>query len=383
MITRKRNSLVSRSRDSVKGTILLPCLFLLSLISLLVLGVQNIGGVSNTVSVALIEKNQASMAAHSGIEIAYGRLVEDWDYAGEQCAPFSDSSSSIDITVTPLGDYEYEVLSGGSHKEAESMVKTRAAVRSWCPDYPLTVGGDLNWQGLSKLMGDCHVNGTIDGTSESFILGDLYLPGDRDVQYDVNGDPISIDGHSIPLIGGEVTVNEPVVEFPTMIFDSLREMAIDQGQFYSGSQAFHFNDMDFEGVVYFEGHNSKVQFRDVTINGILVCDAIQWARIMPHEIFKIRCDDSICPNVAILAPGTRFDVQPDGGVDIYGLTLVDELRLKGDVTFTGPVICESDFRVWTPHSNIFIQYPPSMNNFMSGLLIWADNTIIELEYEEL
>ena len=116
--------MTSDRKSGDRGAVLVPCIFIMSLLVLLTLGVQRIGGTGNCVSDALAERSQVRLAALSGIEIAYERLTTDAEYLGEQCTPLGDPSCAVDITVTSLGDAEYEVVSRSSKGESESAVRT-------------------------------------------------------------------------------------------------------------------------------------------------------------------------------------------------------------------------------------------------------------------
>lgn len=296
------SALQSGSSSSVQGTILVPCIFILSLISLLTVGILNAGGMGNSAMGALTERSRARMAALSGVEVAYRRLAEGLDYGGEQCNPFDDDSCSVDITVTDLGDYEYEVMSHGVLEESECLVRTRALARQWVFDYPFCVGDDMLIEGNhAYLMGDCYVKDILWSKAGGTIAGNLYMPGERDVVYDAYGKPIRIDGYNIPTIEGELHCNQISLDFPTLDLTDLRALAAAAGQVYSGSV--YLRDEDFEGVVYMENCNGPPKLKNVTIHGVLVLDDISVVQVK-NGYLKIRADDAICPSVAILAPDT-------------------------------------------------------------------------------
>jgi len=166
---------------------------MMSLLTILSLGVLRVGGIGNTVSSTLTEKSQAHLAALSGVQIAYGKLAVDKEYGGEECAPFNDSESAVDIDVTDLGDSEFEVLSHGTMGGTESLVRTRARVAPFFLNYPLTVGNNVFLKGTSRILGECYVRDIIWGKETSEITGNVHVMGERDVQYNLEGEPVSIE----------------------------------------------------------------------------------------------------------------------------------------------------------------------------------------------
>ena len=280
------------------GSILVACVFMLSLLSLLALGILNAGGIESSTSASLSRGARARFAALSGIEIAYRRLAEDLDYTGETSTPLDDPNVSVDITVTPQGDYEYEVLSRGIDGNTEKRIRSRVLARQWVFSYPLSIGKDLTWEGTSKILGDCYVKREISGTPSAAIKGDLYLSGQRNITYNGQGEPVMIDGNQIPTITGDVIDCAPDYQFPTIDLSDLRARAAAAGTLYSGSAYFYNQELD--GLIYVE--NCFPVFWDVTIKGTLVCADVPW--IIVKGFMKIRCDENVLENVAIIAPDT-------------------------------------------------------------------------------
>ncbi len=294
--------LSSPFRSAEKGTILVPCIFILSLISVLTIGILNAGGMGNSAMGALTERARARLAALSGVEIAYKRLAGSLDYGGEQCNPFADSSCSVDISVTDLGENLYEVVSHGVLGDSESMIRTNAEAREWTFKYPFCVGDDMLIEGNhAYLMGDCYVKDILWSKAGGTIAGSLYMPGDRDIVYDAYGKVVKIDGYNVPTIEGNVNDCQDSLDFPTLDLSDLRAQAAAAGQIYSGSV--YLKNEDLHGVVYMENCNGSPKLKNVTIHGVLVLDDISVVQIKPGFL-KIRADDAICPNVAILAPDT-------------------------------------------------------------------------------
>jgi len=352
---------------------------MMSLLAMLSLGVLRVGGIGNTVSSTLADRSQAHLAALSGVQIAYGKLAVDKEYDGEECSPFDDSTSAVDIDVTDLGDSEFEILARGTMGGAESLVRTRARVAPFFLNYPLTVGNSVILKGTSRILGECYVRDVLWGKETSEITGNVHAMGERNVQYNVQGEPISIDGYPLPQIGGSIFTNAPMMDFPDVVLSGLREIADASGQVYSGTK--HFRDEHLTGVIYIEGQNSRPFFKDVTIEGLLVCDDVPEIRI-EKGFFKIHCDDDICQNVSILAPQSTLWVDPNALIDVYGLALFRSTDFQGSGTFTGPLVVSHDL-LTLPGSRLYCQFPSFMKEFISTDLLWSEFMVVEMEYEEL
>jgi len=350
----------------------------LTLLSVLSLSVIRVGGISNVVSGVLVEKSQSHLAAQSGLDIAYDKLAQDVDYAGEVCSPFQDSPCSIDISVTALNDTEYEILSRGALGDSETFIRATARAGAWVSQYPLYVGRNLELKGKSTVIGDVFVNNIVSGASTAFVHGNLYMTGERDIQMSVEGYPLTIDGHSVPVVMGTVCTNVPPVDVSLFTLNSLRDMAALSDQVFSGTH--HFDDLDFSGVVFIEGCHSRVYFEDVTISGLLVCDDTTEVRV-DSGFFKIHCRDDICPNVAILAPLSSLWVSPNGLIDMYGMTYFDSADFQGSGTFTGPVVIVNDMLA-LPNSYLCYQLPSDMKEFSNAGVVWNEQRLVELSYEE-
>lgn len=361
------------------GSVVVPFLVMLSLLSLLAVSAIKVGGLGNSASEALVGRSQARMAAHSGVEIAYRRLAANPDYTGEICTPFRDSSCSIDISVTDLGNREFEVLSRGIDGQSECTVRTRTHAAEYVVRYPLCVGGDLELQGESGVLGDVYVENRINGTAPAVISGNVYLEGDRTLMSDLAGNIIFIDGADAPRIDGEAYANAPGVVFPSVNMSVLYDMAFAADQVYSGSVVFE--DRTFEGVVYIEGSGSSPCFADVVIKGLLVCDGVSEIRV-ENGLLKIHADENICPNTAVLAPDSGLMVATDGFMDIHGLSYFESVDFQGGGTFTGPVVVLTDLTS-LPSSYFFCQFPSSMSEFSSSGISWSESIMVELKYAEL
>ena len=286
-----------KTTGGTKGSILAPCLFLLSLMSILAMSTLYAGGIGTRTSAILAENTQVQLAAESGLKIAYQALMDDDTYLGETCTPLAESNCSVEITVTAFPDSEFEVLTHATIGNTNCLIRTKACLKPFGL-YPLTVGNNITLKGKSKILGDCFLQGTLWGKDTSEVTGNVYLTGDREISYNLGGDPIMINGYPPPLIGGEVVCNVPSVDMPEVNFANLRSLAASAGQVFTGT--IHIEDTHFDGVVYIEGSGSKPYFRDVTINGILVCDGTIDITIDNSGFFKIHSDPNICENVAIL-----------------------------------------------------------------------------------
>ena len=358
-----------------RGTILVPCLFMLTLISMITLGILNVGGVGANISAALAQKSQAELVATSGLEIGYRRLCEDLNYSGESCLPLSIPASSVEISVLPLANNEYEITSLGRARDAERLLRTKVQGRQWVYNYPLSVGGDLGLWGSAKILGDCYVTGAIRGGSPAFIAGDL--PGDRDIQYDVYGNPTRVDGYVISGIEGNIHTYARALDFPGISLAALREQAIAAGQLYSG--AVFLENQVFDGVVYIENTYLTPVLSNVVINGTLVCEDV-WILSVGNGFLKVRCNEGVCANVAVIAPETCFAVGVNAEVDLYGLSFFGAGHFFGKGTFTGPLVIWNTL-VTYGGSSLCCQFPAVLKDFIYSNLMWSEHSIKELEFE--
>jgi len=274
----------------------------MTLISILALGIVKASGTGNRVSSSIAQKSQAQMAALSGLDIAYRRLATDLEYEGETCTPFEAASGSVEISLTDLGGWHYEVLSQGVAGSAESLVCSQAIARQWVFTYPLSVGRSLILRGEGRILGDAYVKESIRGYEPALIAGNLFMAGERDVRYNTENEPISVDGNSLPHMAGDVYDLAPDYEFPTLDLTDLRQKAIAAGQVYSGRV--RLRDIDLEGVVYLENCSRTPKLKNVTIDGVLVLDHVSVLSVESDGYLKIRANDDACQNVAILAPNT-------------------------------------------------------------------------------
>jgi hypothetical protein len=233
--------------------------------------------------------------------------------------------------------------------------------------------------GDARVMGDTYVSAILCARPHCVFIGNMSLEGERVITYDPNGVPIAIDGYPIPDIGGEIYTNVKPVQFPTVTLDLLRAIAASQGQVYSSTK--HITNQELTGVVYFENPSTRPFFKDVTLKGILVCDDVSEIRV-ESGFFKVRSDDELCPNVAILAPKSNLWVDPNGELDVHGLTFIQETDFQGKATFTGPVMAVDDLYS-RPDSVLYFQFPSYMKDFISDLFEWSDLEVIELAYEEM
>lgn len=379
------NSIILRQEgEDRRGSILVPCVFMLSLMSVLTVSILKTGGIGSNTSASLAERSQARMAALSGVEIAYERLIADLNYAGETCHPLGDGAVEIDIDAASLGDAEFEVVSEGIVGQSSYKVRTVAKCGQWTADFPISVGGYFEFLGKCTIMGDCFFQGPeFKGEERSRIAGDLYLTGDREIEYDSHGNPNKITGQDAPQIDGEVHLDTPEVDFPNVSLEGLMDIAKAQGNYYKyKGDDFDVSGWNMEGVIYLEDFPSAY-FENCTVQGVLVADDVDILDVRAGY-FNIRCDDDgACPNVAILAPDSKLKLDGSSEVDIYGMVYLRETELvacKG--VFTGLIVVTEDFRTMSG-SEILFQFPSCLTNQIYTQLQWADVSLKEVSYEEL
>jgi hypothetical protein len=153
-------------------------------------------------------------------------------------------------------------------------------------------------------------------------------------------------------------------------------MAVDQGQYFRRGGLLE--NRHFDGVVFL--HGGDYRLRNVSINGILVANAgaMIW---LTHGRLTVRANDSVMPNVAIVAPSSRFRIEYRTELDTRGLAIFDEMRLHGKASFYGPVLTLGDFQA-DPWAELMFQCPPSMREYDYGIFDWRRLIITELEYIE-
>lgn len=380
MQIRSRNNRVTAIGScGERGTILVPCVFMLSLMTLLTLSILKTGGIGSSTSEALAGRTQAHQAALSGVEIAYRRLVENFDYTGEQCWPLGDPRCEIDITVNALADTEFEIVSEGSVGDFESVIRTKARGRQWIYSYPLAVSGNLGLWGNTKVLGDCFAGGVFRGNDPAFVTGDVHLAGQRDIEYDGLGEVSRIDGYNVPEIQGTVHSYARDLSLPALDTASLRSQAAASGQVFTGTVVLR--NREFDGVVYVEDTFLTPIFQNVLINGVLVLDDVPIASVL-NGFLKIRHDPAVCSNVALLGPESLLNIGLLAEVDIYGLTVVDKMDFFGKGTFTGPFVAW-DWVIAYSGAALCFQFPSEMTDHLYDNLLWTENYVLELEYEDL
>jgi len=350
---------------------------MLTLMSLITLGILNVGGIGSTMAEALAQKSQAELVAISGLEIGYRRLCEDLDYSGENCSPLTVPNSTVEISVLPLANNVYEITSLGRSGNAERLLRTQVLGKQWIYNYPLSVGGDSGLWGSTRILGDCYVTDLIRGGNPAFISGDLHLPGNREIQYDVYGNPPRIDGYTVPEIKGSVHTFARAIEFPGISLAVLREQAIAAGQLFSGCVVLQ--NQVFDGVVYVENTYLTPIISNVVINGTLVVEDA-WTMEIVNGFLKVRCQESVCPNVAVIAAETCVITGVNAEFDLYGLSFFGGGHFFGKGTVTGPLVIWNNL-VTYPGSSLCCQFPSTLKDFIYTNLMWSEHSIKELEFE--
>ena len=362
------------------GSVLIPCLFLLSLLSLLAAGVIQAAGTGNRVCATLAQRLQARFAADSGLQIACRRLSTDLNYAGETCDTLQGGAASFDVGVTPLGDSRFELISTGRAGAATCLFRSVVEARSLAPDYPLFVGNTLTTKGHSHILGTCYVKGILEGLGQSKVTGDVHLYGERSVTYDSDLNAVAIDGYSTPEIRGSVYTDAENASAPKVDLSSLRDMALQSGRLISQNE--HLTGEEINGVVYIDETVSRVDLENVTIHGVLASAGTASINVANNGFLKIVCDDDLLCNTALLAPQSLLDAAPNSLLDIFGLTLTRSTDFKGTATFTGPFLVENDL-VTNTDSVMYCQFPAFMTESDFPDLIISEHEIVEIEFEEL
>jgi len=347
------------------GTILVQCLFIFALLSLVAVGVVESGGIGNAISGVLQNNVQARLHAYSGIEMAYCRLSDDQEYAGETFMFSTSPDTGTDITVAPIDEVEYDVVSRGFTTNAECVFHTQVDIRPRVFDYAVTVGNDMNMAGMARIMGDCFVADDAEGNSSAVITGDLDLT--------------KASGGDLPTVNGEVRITDLDITFPAYSMSDLRTQAQTDGYYHSGGIFHVISNQDLTGVVFIESC-WFIGFENVTIDGVLVLNSCYqfW---VDDGYLKVKRDVDIAGNTAILAPYVHFKTNPNTTVDIYGLAYVRSAQLRGDGTFSGPVLVIENFRTLTGATRF--QVPAELKGPEYGVIDFNEFRLTETLYEEL
>jgi hypothetical protein len=352
---------------------------MVSLMSLLVMGIMKSGGIGNLTSKALADRTQSHLYALSGVNIAYHRLKDDLTYTGESHLSFGQKDGDIEIKVADCGNSVYEILSVGAVGNGETRIKTRAFCSQMTSAFPLAVGGIMSLEGKSHILGDCYVKGRFSGESKATIKGDVYLTGDRTTLFSYLGIPANIDGYDVPTITGTLNTGAPLIDLPAISMDELTSK-----YYYSATVLGGYVNVKnkyYKGVVYLDLCYEDPVLSNVVIDGVLIIKTARTLRIT-DGFLKVTCSQTTLPNIAIIGPDGEMNVPAASEIYVYGLTYMEHIRLAGKGSFTGPVIVWDTLET-TVDSNIILQFPSDLTSKVYDNVIWDENYVVELEYQEL
>jgi len=365
---------------------------MLSLLSMVAIGFLAVSKTETEISAALDAGYRARLAAYSGKEITLLKLKTDPLYSGESGMAFPDSAGYADLAVASPRTFERDIESTGYCGAAKSVISVSSTIYPHHFEYAQVVCGDFVLEGYSKILGDLYVTGNIQGDQTAMITGDVHLYGDRAILTDVYGKVVSIDGYTVPEIGGDVLDCQKVLEPADWSLSSLKALALKQGQVYTTNQVF--KNRDLTGVVYLESGVDAV-FQDVTIRGVLVMeapsgfdqliygqdDAISKASIESGCYLKIISDAAVQQDLAVVAPASELEILSTAFLDVKGTLVAGyvDLRTGGDAVVTGTTIVHGLFKGYGEFTG---QSPYETRDTDPPAVLFDDYTVKETEYAE-
>ncbi|MBU0754416.1 MAG: hypothetical protein KJ645_04710 [Planctomycetes bacterium] len=398
---RKSNPIHYRSLR--KGSILIPCLFFLSLFGMTAIGFLTLTRTEVRISQALDEEFQARLAAQSAREYALMKIAADPDYTGETGIAFPKTGLSMDISVTPAGGLDHTLQCDGSCNDTRFVVRQTL---TWTPRayrFALAVGGDMDFKKNSRVLGDVYAFGEFKGEDTALITGDVYLYDSRVVLLDMGGDVIKVDGKEVPEIQGELYDDQDPLQQVEVDVTALQDLAGKGGMIITRNTTLE--DQDLTGVIFImPGIN--VDFKNVTIHGLIVQPETMAAMEMKGAVIlggggvpepidvdgeicvksgrylKIIPDPAIVEDLAILAPVTKLKVEGGGAyLDAKGITIAGEGDFGGggSAVMTGLTYFQGDFKA---DEDYLFQSPAAVRDTDPDAVNFIEYEMTVAEYSE-
>lgn len=372
---------------------LVPCLLLLSLGSVLAVGLLATQRLEVKGTAAWDQAYRARLAGASGKALAYLHLASDPGYGGETGTLLPEGAGSFDVTVTQTDLLDRAVDVTGRSGNAVFHLLSTAHLTPKAFRYTVTALGDFDLKGASRVMGDVYAAGVFQGESTAVITGDVSLYGSRTILTDVNGKVISVDGKAVPAIEGAVTDEAEALSLASCDLANLKLIAIGEGRYYGGKSV-TFTNQDLTGVVYL-GPGTDASFENVTIRGILVAEPQQSppkmipglkqvdSKLIVKNGFylKVIADPGVVEDAAILAPQSALVVENNAFVDVAGVAItgMTKVRALGEGVFTGPLYVNGKFVVL---GDVRFQAPASTRDGAAAAALFPDFEVLETGYVE-
>jgi hypothetical protein len=375
-----------------RGSVILPCLLFLSLISVVSLGLLDVTQSETRIAESWDKEYTALLAAQSAREIALLKLKTNGDYAGETLT-FPDGTSTAQVTVTTPYFLGRSVACTGNSGTAKYDFLVEAKLHPRHLWYALAVCGDLDLKQNSKVLGDLLVNYEMRAEATTKVAGNVELVGPRTLLFDMSEEIVSIDGNIPPEVEGEVTEENDTLLPLGWDLAALKALAEAAGQVFNG--ATKLTNQTFYGVVYLNNSVKKVEFENVIVHGVIVVEPT----IGSPQVFaaagdtecemvvkggfslKVIPDPTIEEDLAIIAPASTLKVESLAVLEALGCVLVGygdfNTGSKGVVTGTtmvnGGVMCDGD---------IVFQAPTVTRDTAPTAIIFTQYDIEEVEYTE-
>ena len=383
----------AQSFSSTRGSVLVSCLLLLSLGSVVVVGLLSMTQLEVKSAAAWDRAYRTRLAALSGKEIVYLRLAADPEYGGDSNVALPDGAGTFDATVTKPCAQDRRVDVTGHLGDSVFHLISTAHLSPKAFHYVVTALGDFKLINGARMLGNVYAAGVFKGESSAVITGDVDLYGTHSILMDAGGDVVSVDGNAVPAVQGELTAGAGPLSFVSLDLAFLRFTALSQGQYYMGDTV-EFKNQDLEGVVYL-APGTDAQFENVTIRGVLVAEAVTSTPSAINDItqaeslltvregayLKLIAEPGVVEDVALLAPRSAFVVNADAWADIEGVEIAGfwKIRSGGNGVFTGPIYVNGKFACRGPAR---FQAPAFTRDSVYATVLFPDFDVQETGYIE-
>lgn len=400
-------------RKAQKGVILVPCLLLLSLISLISLGYLKTTGTEIKTSEVLDKKYKAKLAAESARVLALSKLGADLNYTGDANLTLPGSNDTLDITVTAPSSQERELTVTGYCGSSKAAIQETLSLQPSHFDYALVSYGKLNQKKDALILGDIFIADEFKGESTAKVVGNIHLCGPRTLLSDIDSKIIKIEGNDVPTITGEVVTDLAPIYPPRIYFPDLHALALSDGMVINTNRTLE--NVDLHGVIFIQG-GCDVEFRNVTIHGVLVVRPIKTLppalfsgsisllggdvivegfsekfdgagdpeselRVKDGYFLKIIPDPNIREDIAILAPSANLKVEGKAYLDVVGTVMVGYGEFKSDnhTVITGTTIVYGSIEC---DGGTLFQSPSSTRDSILTPVEFRDMAITESSYTD-
>jgi len=342
----------SKKRD--EGFILLPCILLLSLVSITAFGLLNLSRSEIRTSAELDKNHHSWLAAQSGKAIGLYNLKKDSAYTGGADITIpGGGDGTVDVVVTNTANFDYQVTSTGKYEGIERTIDIKAQIYPRQYSFVTSILGNLDINSADvKFLGDVYVGGAIDCNPASLITGDLHLFNARSLTL-VDDQVTEVDGKDIPVVNGDVLDDQPELNQIGLLTDALVAIAVSDSQYFAKGVKVP-SDTNFKGVVCLgPGWNEKLN--NILIEGVLIVlpenatpqstliNPTSKIKVSDKKFLKIIADPTVCEDIAIIAPETLLEGRNGSWIDLKGTVIIGEGKFH-DGAITGAAIIQGELQ---------------------------------------